>query len=78
MSVAKTCEIIEDEKGKQFDPGLVEVFFDNLDHLLDVHAKIQAPACSANALCAAGGAHRSCANRDESAGTLRLIKGFKL
>ncbi len=33
-SVAETCQIIEDEQGRQFDPQLVEVFLDNIDRIL--------------------------------------------
>lgn len=39
-SVAETCTIIEDEKGKQFDPLLAGVFLDNIEHILEIRSKM--------------------------------------
>ncbi len=39
-SVEETCGIIEKEKGKQFDPRLVDVFLDNTERILNIRSRM--------------------------------------
>ena len=34
--IEKVFEFIKDQKGKHFDPKLVELFFENIDHILKI------------------------------------------
>ena len=35
----KSLEFIKEQKGKHFDPKLVDIFFDNLDDILKIKKK---------------------------------------
>jgi len=37
----KVFTLIQEEKGKHFDPKLVDIFFNNLDHFLEIRSKFQ-------------------------------------
>ena len=38
--VEMTCNIIREERGKHFDPELVDVFFDNLNEIIKMHTTL--------------------------------------
>lgn len=48
LSVQRTCEVIREESGKQFDPNMVSVFLSHLDVFLAMRARMNRdlPACA--------------------------------
>ena len=75
-SVEESCAIIEDERGKQFDPGLVEVFLHNIDRILDIRSRMNSSKRLASS---ADPSDCTMPIEDECVGPLgilRLIKGF--
>ncbi len=40
FSVERSCDIIKNEKGKHFDPKIVDVFFDNIDEIIKIKEEV--------------------------------------
>ncbi len=57
-SFEETCAIIEEEKGRQFDPRLVEAFLDNIQDILDLRSRMGPADCLPDAIDAQNGFER--------------------